>query len=140
MGEPSLREIADRLEIAEVLDRYAEVIDGKEWDRLGEVFSADAVLDYQASGGPRGSVAEVLEWLSYVLSPFSSQHLMTNKAIRLDGDTATSRTTYFNPMRHTGDQVFFVGGNYEDRLVRTPDGWRIQERVQSTAWMYPPPS
>ena len=29
---------------------------------------------------------------------------------------------------------FFLGGRYDDELVRTPDGWRIAKRVESLLW------
>ena len=29
---------------------------------------------------------------------------------------------------------FFVGARYDDDLVRTPDGWKIKNRVETTLW------
>ena len=53
---------------------------------------------------------------------------------------ATSRTYFYNPMVAPkngggGIQMFYVGGYYNDRLVRTADGWRIADRFEETAWM-----
>ena len=33
-------------------------------------------------------------------------------------------------------QVFFQGLWYRDQLVRTPDGWRLKERVEEGYWNY----
>ena len=30
--------------------------------------------------------------------------------------------------------IFFVGGQYHDRLTRTAQGWRISERVEISIW------
>ncbi len=32
--------------------------------------------------------------------------------------------------------MFFVGGYYNDKLIRTTDGWRITERIEDLAWNY----
>ena len=62
-----------------------------------------------------------------------TQHLVTNRAVTVSGDTATCRSCLFNPMGVTdgdGLAVFLEGGYYRDKLVRTPDGWRIAERIE----------
>jgi hypothetical protein len=33
-----------------------------------------------------------------------------------------------------GTSMFFVGGEYRDKLVRTPQGWRISERIEHSVW------
>ena len=48
------QEIADRLEIDQLLVRYVDAIDAKDWDLLDTVFTPDAHLDYSSSGGPEG--------------------------------------------------------------------------------------
>ena len=43
----SLQEISDRLEIQDLVWRYSEIIDAKDFDKLREdVFTADAFIDY----------------------------------------------------------------------------------------------
>src|SRR5205814_101740 len=63
---------------------------------------------------------------------------LTNRDIRVTGDTATSRSYFYNPMGRTKRNgtldLMFVGGFYRDKLRRTADGWRIVERIQDTAW------
>ena len=51
----------------------------------------------------------------------------------IDGDTASSRTICFNPMVLGGDQnqILFCGLWYEDEFVRTPEGWRMNSRVET---------
>jgi 3-phenylpropionate/cinnamic acid dioxygenase small subunit len=135
MTEP----LADRMEIDDLLTRYATAVDTRDWDLYQTVFTPDAVIDYTSSGGIRGGLTEVTKWLSDALSGFSmSQHLVTNRDIRLTGDTATSHSYFYNPMGRTKRDgtlaLMFVGGYYRDRLRRTAEGWRIAERIQDTAW------
>jgi 3-phenylpropionate/cinnamic acid dioxygenase small subunit len=134
-----LQSIADRLEIEDLLSRYAWALDSKDFDGLDDVFTPDARLDYTSAGGEAGAYPEVKAWLAKVLPHFPAyQHLVTNHQITLDGDTATSRSEFYNPMvTAAGDGtrgIFFVGGEYHDRIVRTPVGWRIAERVERSVW------
>ena len=42
------QQISDRLEIEALLTRYTRAIDTGEWDRLDDVFTPDAQIDYTA--------------------------------------------------------------------------------------------
>lgn len=134
----TLEEIADRLEIDDLLTRYATALDAKDWDGWASCFTPDARIDYTATGGIEGTVADVRRWLVEVMASFPmTQHLVTNRAVQVDGDRATCRSCLFNPMGVTDNDsmmVFFEGGYYRDRLVRTPAGWRIAERVEESTF------
>jgi hypothetical protein len=103
------------------------------------VFTPDAFVDYTSAGGIKGQFPEVKAWLASVLPHFPAyQHFVTNKDIRIDGDTATSRAGFYNPMAQDkpgGLSFFFVGGEYHDELVRTPSGWRIKQRIEKSIWV-----
>ena len=134
------RLLRDRLDIDDLLVRYATVIDERRWDDLDSVFSGDAVLDYRSAGGIRGSLDEVRDWLSSVLPIFAwTQHLIVNRVVDLvpGAQTATARSGFHNPNGAEVDGklwLFVVGGAYHDRLVRTDNGWRIRHRVEETIW------
>lgn len=120
-----LAEAADRMEIIELLHRYAAAIDNADFALLAEVFTPDATLDF-------GSVGEYIEgetlvrgfgpiraWFEKALAPFPDVlHFMTNHRIALDGDEATTETLM---------QVLHLsmGGVYRGHAVRTPAGWRF---------------
>jgi hypothetical protein len=128
IDEISIAHVVDRLVIEAVLVLYATLIDTKQFDRLREVFSADAVVNYTSAGGIKGSLAEVSAWLAKVLTPFTVvQHLVANFAIEIDGDRARSVCYFHNPMRLSGPDgtisMFWCGGRYLDELVRTSEGW-----------------
>ncbi|GIU89672.1 MAG: hypothetical protein KatS3mg010_0771 [Acidimicrobiia bacterium] len=70
-------------------------------------------------------------WLEQNLAAFAvMQHLMANVDVRLDGDRATARTMMVNPMgaktREGPPHFFWIGGRYDDELVRTPR--RVEDR------------
>ncbi len=139
MGSMTLQDIADRMEIEDVLTRYATAVDTKDWDLYTSCFVPDAAIDYTSSGGIKGTLPEVKAWLAQIMPTFPmSQHIVTNKVIKVTGDTATCRSYLFNPMALPEDVegmiLFFEGGYYNDKLVRTRDGWRIAERVEESAY------
>jgi 3-phenylpropionate/cinnamic acid dioxygenase small subunit len=135
-----LQYLLDRLEIDDLLTRYATMVDARDWDGLDSVFTPDARLDYRSAGGVRGSYPEVRRWLSEVLPIFErTQHLVVNRAVEVDAsrESARSVSTFHNPNRLTVDGqpwLFVVGGRYHDGLVRSASGWRIATRVEETLW------
>jgi SnoaL-like domain len=134
-----LAEMYDHYEIQRLLTRYGVAIDTRQWEQLNDLFSEDARLDYSSSGAPAGTLPEIVAWMSSFLPQFlMNQHMTLNSYIQIDGDTATGRTYFLNPNSFLVDgepRLITVGGFYVDRFVRTPDGWRICERVQETAWV-----
>src|SRR5690606_40438790 len=64
-----LQALQDRVEITDLLHRYARALDTKDWDLLASVFTPDAHLDYTSSGCPAGPRDEVVPWLARVLEP-----------------------------------------------------------------------
>lgn len=110
----ALQEISDRLEPQQLLVDYCSTVDG---------------------------YAEVKEWLQVALAMFPNyQHMLGNMALKISGDAATGRTICFNPMEMPlpdgSTQVRFVGIWYVDRFLRTPQGWRISERVEEKCYMH----
>jgi hypothetical protein len=141
----SLQEISDRLEIQDLLVRYSHAVDTRDWDAFEQVFTPDATIDYTEFGGPRGDVASTRAFLESAMPQFSSfQHLIPNIVLEIDGDEARGRTGCINPMvvdRGDGSEphVFFCGLWYRDRLVRTPQGWRIADRYEERSYMFNTP-
>jgi hypothetical protein len=130
----SLAEILDRFEIQQLLIDYSTAIDQRRFDDLDRVFTPDAYVDYRAMGGVDGRYPEVKAWLAQVLPNFPAYaHMLGNFDVRIDGDTASSRTICFNPMVLGGDkgQILFCGLWYEDEFVRTGEGWRMSRRVET---------
>jgi hypothetical protein len=130
----SLEEISDRFEIQQLLIDYSTAIDKRRFDDLDRVFTSDAYIDYRAMGGVDGRYPEVKAWLAQVLPNFPAYaHMLGNFDVRIDGDTASSRTICFNPMVLGGDrnQILYCGLWYDDDFIRTAEGWRMSRRVET---------
>lgn len=126
----------DRDEILDLIGRYAFAIDDRDWDALDDLFTPDGRVDFTATGGVAGTIPELKAFLDEAFSSIeSSQHLMGSTVVSLapDGRSATARTMCLNPLVFAGGTLATFAISYEDRLVRTPDGWRFAERVQRQA-------
>jgi hypothetical protein len=135
----SHQEVADRIAIDDLLTRYTIAVDNGDWDLYKTVFTPDAFIDYTSAGGIKGNVDEIAAWLEKALAAFPvRQHLIANKLVAIDGDTATVRAYFFNPMNITlpdgSSRSTPGGGYYNHRLVRTPDGWRSYELIEEEVW------
>jgi hypothetical protein len=137
--DSSVQELSDRVAIDDLLTRYTIAVDAAEWELLDTVFTPDARIDYTSAGGIAGSRSEIKEWLALALAAFPvRQHLLGNKRVTLDGDTASVRAYFFNPMylqNPDGSRRYAPGGGYYNHtLVRTSEGWRSQELVEEEVW------
>jgi hypothetical protein len=134
-----LAEISDRLEIEVLLIRYTRAIDTGDWERLDEVFTPDAEIDYTATGGIAAAYPEVKAWLAEMLPIFPKRmHSLAQVDSQVDGDTATVAAYFHNPMllpqRDGGETLVEFGGIYHHDLVRTPDGWRSRRLLEELIW------
>jgi 3-phenylpropionate/cinnamic acid dioxygenase small subunit len=143
--EKTLQYLLDRREIEDQAILYAHLIDTRQFDRLVEVFTPDAYIDYKASGGEAGALSEIIPFLEKALPMFkNTQHLMSNVMVSFAPDclSATGQVMLFNPMTITiedKDVTMFVGLWYEDDWVKAPDGWRIAKRVQKAGYAHNQP-
>ena len=144
----SLQAISDRLEIQDLVWRYSEIIDAKDFDKLREeIFTPDAFIDYSAFGGSTGDLESTIKFLHEAMKIFPAhQHLNANIQIKLGpgepAETATGRVMCFNPQvmePREGEEdglIFFCGLWYVDEYVRTDAGWRISKRVEEKSYLF----
>ena len=131
-----IQRLSDELEIQALLSRYARAVDTKDWELYRSVFTEDAHIDYSSAGAAVGTRDEVTEWLAagFAAIPWS-MHYITNVESTFDGDTATVRAMFYNPMQLPGmAQTSCCGGYYHHELVRTPDGWRSRNLREENVW------
>lgn len=135
-----MQEISDRLEIEELFAQYCYAIDGRDWDAFRTLFTPNAVIDDTITGGIKSNVEEHITYLDQALSKVSmSRHMVSTTLFSIKDDGAECRSQCFCPMQvlvNGETQTFFLGVRYEDKLVRTSQGWRIQERIETDFWHY----
>ncbi|MBW2274736.1 MAG: nuclear transport factor 2 family protein [Deltaproteobacteria bacterium] len=123
-------ESRDREEIIAALDRYAEALDGRQWELLDRVFLPE--LDYDFVAWRARSRAEAVERIREALDGCGpTQHLLGNYRVTVDGDSATS-AVYVRAF-HLGigsaqGKTFEMGGEYRDEWVRSEEGWLSARR------------
>jgi 3-phenylpropionate/cinnamic acid dioxygenase small subunit len=118
----------DRLAIHDVITLHGHVADDRDWDRLGELFTDDVVLDLEDFGYGTLCGLAALRDLSLASQDDKGQplaHHVTNIIITgQDGQTARARSKALAVMRDgtSGTSV------YEDVLRREEHRWRISHR------------
>jgi len=133
---------AARDEIVDLLLRYARAVDTKDWALLASCFVDDVEADYGVIGSWRdaGSLVAFMEEAHAGMGP--TQHRLTNFAVEVDGDRATS-STYVHSVTVLAsgpDDWIDTIGAYDDEFVGGPGGWRISRRCFTVTRMLVSPS
>lgn len=111
-------------EILDVLARYAQVIDNRDWDQAHTVFTDDVV--FGVGDAARHGVSAVREMVENV-RPYHPHHT-SNTILTRRADGTIRAWSKFVIVRTDGTAG---SGDYQDTLVRTDRGWRIAHRVAS---------
>jgi len=129
----------EREAIAGLAAAYAAAVDGRHFERLRDVFTADAVLDTGAS--VREGIDEIVAVMEGLRRYESTAHLVGEQDVTPVGPDRCKAVTvctahHLSAMGAEGaggrdarrtDRVMYI--RYHDDLVRTAvDGWRIDRR------------
>ncbi|MEE4496039.1 nuclear transport factor 2 family protein [Streptomyces sp. BE230] len=133
-----LQELMDSAAIVAAAVAYATALDTRDWETLGTLFTHDACWEYSGSGervcGPDAIVTRIRTTLERM---DATHHLNGNHVAAVHGDEA-EHTCYYQAqhVRHglPDGGKFLGGGRYDDRLRRTPDGWRFTHRTITNIW------
>ena len=82
-----LDDIADRVELKDLIDRYCLAADTRDKEGFAAVFTADGVLDVGMELRGAEQIASPLDYLD--LHYLKTMHFVGNHIVDLDGDTAT---------------------------------------------------
>lgn len=124
----------DKIEILELLHRYAELIDAGDFDGVGELLSRarfGGPRTPTVSGAPNiaGLFAMTTKRFPDTGTP-KTRHLVLNPIVEIRGETATARSTFC--VVQATEAVRFqpiVAGRYYDEFARDSDGWHFTERI-----------
>jgi hypothetical protein len=134
--------MSDRDDIIDLAIAYTWALDTKNVEGLRQVFlpNATAMLRGVECDGVDAIIARIG---GAILRLDHTQHFVGNHQVEVKGDVATHRcqlqSQHVTAGTEGGDN-YIVGGYYEDRLERTPDGWRIAHRLMQQTWTEGNPS
>jgi 3-phenylpropionate/cinnamic acid dioxygenase small subunit len=142
MDQKKLQLLYDRMEIIDTINRYATSVDTRDWDLFLTCYTDEMNADMVSIGfsEPMDMPAkEFLEIIKGAVDPFeSTQHIISNHVIDIDGDNATCvcylQAQHFR-QDDTGAYALLIGGYYANNLIRTPAGWRINKYKVVKTWM-----
>ena len=124
--------MADREDIIERINLYGFAMDTQRWDLFDRIFTEDCDADYGETSHWTDRESFKADFGSFHELFDATQHVMTNHLVEVNGDRASAHTYgSWRLVRHgAGDPPVWDGtGYYDDRLVRTEGGWRIDQRV-----------
>ena len=126
----------DRQQIIDLTIAYAWALDTKQVEQLRDVFVSDATALLR--GIECRGVEAIIDRIGGAVARFDvTQHFLGNHQVVVTGDTATCRCQLQSQHVRAGvdgGDSYLIGGYYDDRLVRTSDGWRIAHRVMAQTW------
>ena len=125
----------DRDELVELMSRYANIADSRNWDELPRsVFCEEFTCDFSSLGAPAATFSRDA-WCQRTERVFAAwaatHHGISNHRIAVDGVRATIRAHiraehWARPeVAAGGPNCWLVVGFYDDVAVRTPEGWRL---------------
>ena len=135
--DEEMRALLDERSINRLALDYAKAVDRLDEPLLRRVFTADAVLE-----GP-GWRFEGIEQIAGILPMMremfvSSWHATHQQTIDMAGDVATGEVycagRHLQKGGYAENQVVTMIIRYQDRYVRTADGWRIAWRKEIIDW------
>lgn len=119
------QERSDREQIEQLKYRYIRTLDLKQWEDYADCFVPDATGDY--AGLVFGNRDDLVAYMRKHMGPgMFSRHQVHHPEIEVDGDTATG-VWYLEDKVIVPEYSFVLEGAafYDDRYVRTEQGWRI---------------
>lgn len=124
--------MADREDIIDLLNLYGFAMDTRRWDLFDRIFTAEVSADYGPTSSWTDRARFKADFGSFHELFDATQHVMTNHLVRVEEGRAFAHTYgSWRLIRHAaGDPPVWDGtGYYDDTLVRTAEGWRIEKRT-----------
>jgi hypothetical protein len=127
----------DMFGVMMAVNTYPVAVDSLSWDLFDLVFTADVQADF--GGNAKWSDLESLKRDFDTIHKLfkTTQHYTGNHVITGSGDNAHCFSyvrARFTRELEDGLGSYEANGWYDDKLVRTPAGWRISHRATRSNW------
>lgn len=141
--EKGLKELLDKAEIMDLQYKYAFGVDTKNWKLFRSVFTDKIDLDmtsaspyYDHKGLPADEFVNMVKNSAHCFK--TTEHQMTNSRIRFEDEDHATGITYVRAFHYKptdiGGNVVEMGGYYDNKYVRTADGWKIYSLIGQFTW------
>ena len=133
----------DRVELRALVETYASAVDRRRWEELGALFGETGRLFvYKDEGqsepsGVRTGAVEIAAVVSTGIGVYrATSHMVGAHSIEMtdDPDLALGSTTCRAYHVRGAASLMIMAIMYEDRYVRSPEGWRFGERHVRLQW------
>jgi hypothetical protein len=122
-------------DVTRLIHQYVWANDAQDWDLCASLYTEDAVFRRPSGGDPVVGRAAILASFT-ARPPRAQRHVMANTLVEVVSDNeATAKSVivlYMGDMVAEGlpaqDPRSPLIGTFEDRVVKTGDGWRFAER------------
>lgn len=125
----SPQDLVDVHEIQQLKYRYCRLLDTKQFDELGRLLMPDCTVAYGGGAIALEGRDAVVAYLSKAMgSPrILTSHIVAHPEIEVVGHSATGSWVLTDVVVAQDAQCAIRGASYyQDRYVRTDDGWRIE--------------
>lgn len=140
MGK-EIQALLDRANIIETVNSYGMGVDTRNFEWFRSLFTDTVEVDYtdMLGGEPYTITADELvkNWEALLTSFESTQHIIANHVVNIDGDTATTHAhfqAHHILINRKGGTSWTVAGYYVHKLVRTEEGWKINYVQLKNLW------
>lgn len=141
----SNEELTARLEVIDLVSKYARGMDTKNWRAVGKILTDKLDIDYsQATGQPATEMTrdELVNALRTLLdrSNVTVQTLTTNHVVEVSGERADSVSDLAVVHRTDEGKTFEVRGRYAFGFSKQSDSWKISKIHIHASWADGDPS
>jgi 3-phenylpropionate/cinnamic acid dioxygenase small subunit len=129
--------VQDIADIQQLVARFANSFDCKDWDALASCLSEQVFTDYsELRGSPPETMTreKFIELRKHALQNLRTHHLVGNFEIELRKDQGEAKVSMMIYRRNVESDIFNTHCFYRFGLERSANGWRINSIVQKVFW------
>lgn len=142
--EARIQRLEDRNAIIDVVIKYATSIDRADWASYASIFTDPIHVDFSEAGLPPADFPrdQFISFAAQGLEGWTGrQHISPNHKVVFD-DASPDKAVCYSYMyaQHymegaPGGDFYLMRGSYDNHMVRTEDGWKIQSLTQHIFWL-----
>ncbi|MBC3862365.1 nuclear transport factor 2 family protein [Undibacterium jejuense] len=132
-----MHDFSDIFHIQQLLARFANCFDLKDWAGLQNCLCDSIYTDYSDLRGTPPEImspAKFADMRRSALHELQTHHLGTNTEIDVNGDEANAKVSMVIYRKNASGETLHTHCLYQFGLSRQSEGWRISRIVQKVFW------